>query len=187
MFSQLRIVPTEITWQNISGRKEYEVSTWNGFSVNKKIKINFSASYTYNVYSAFDRENRKFRNGGSFTSSLNTNYNWKDLYNATGSFTYNRFANPQGTAKSNLSMNLGLQAKLLQKKLIATFNIIDPFAQQQNRSFTYGTSFTQENYSSTQTRSYRLSVGYVFSRSQKKTTRSAKNALQKALPSPPKK
>lgn len=183
LFSQLRIVPTEITWQNISGRKEYEISTWNGFSVNKKIKVNFSASYSYNVYSAFDRENRKFRNGGSFTSNLNTNYTWRELYNATGSFTFNRFANPQGTVKSNLSMNLGLQAKLLQKRLITTLNIIDPFTQQQNRSFTYGTSFTQENFSSTQTRSYRLSVGYVFSRSQKKATRSAKNALPKALPS----
>jgi outer membrane receptor protein involved in Fe transport len=106
LFSRLRITPTEITWQNISGRKEYEVSTWSGFSVNKKFRINFSASYIYNAYSAFDKTNRKFRNGGSFTSNLNTNYTWKDIYNATGSFTFNRFANPQGTARSNLSMNL---------------------------------------------------------------------------------
>jgi hypothetical protein len=182
LFSRLRITPTEITWQNISGRKEYEVSTWSGFSVNKKFRINFSASYIYNAYSAFDKTNRKFRNGGSFTSNLNTNYTWKDIYNATGSFTFNRFANPQGTARSNLSMNLSLQAKLLQKKLITTLNIIDPFAQQQNRSFTYGTSFTQENYSSAQTRSYRLSIGYVLSKSQKKRSNAVKNALQKVLP-----
>lgn len=182
LFSRLRISPTEITWQNISGRKEYEISTWSGFSVNKKIKINVSASYIYNAYSSFDKENRKFRNGGSFTSNLNTNYTWKDLYNATGSFTFNRFANPQGTARSNLSMNLGLQAKLLQKKLIVNLNLIDPFAQQQNRSITYGTSFMQENYSSTQTRSYRLSVGYVLSKSQKKRNKATQNALKNVLP-----
>jgi hypothetical protein len=182
LFSQLRITPTEITWQNISGRKEYELSTWSGFSATKRIKINVSASYTYNAYSAFDKANRKFRNGGSFTSNLNTNYTWKDLYNATGSFTFNRFANPQGTVRANLSMNLGLQAKLLQKKLIATFNFIDPFAQQENRSFTYGINFMQENYSSTQTRSYRLTLGYVISGSQKKRSGSAKRALNQVLP-----
>ena len=180
LFSQLRIAPTEITWQNISGRKEYEISTWSGFSVNKKIKINLSASYSYNVYGAFDKANRNFRDGGSFTSSLNTNYNWRDLYNATGSFTFNRFANPQGTVKSSLGMNVGLQAKLLQKKLVTTLNLIDPFAQQQNRSFTYGTQFVQENFSSTQTKSYRLSVAYVFSRSKKKSS-GVNKTLQKTL------
>lgn len=128
------------------------------------------------------RENRKFRNGGSFSSNLNANYTWKNLYNATGSFTFNRFANPQGTVRSNLSMRLGLQARLLQKKLIATLNIIDPFAQQQNHSFTYGTSFTQENFNSARTRSYRLSVSYVLSKSKRKRSGSAKDALRKALP-----
>ncbi|MGN6163604.1 MAG: outer membrane beta-barrel protein [Flavisolibacter sp.] len=183
VFSRLRITPTEITWQKISGLKEYEISSWSGFSASRKVKINFSASYIYNAYSAFDKETRNFRDGGSFTSNLNTNFTWKDLYNATGSFTFNRFANPQGTAKSSLSMNLGLQAKLLQKKLTATLNIIDPFKQQQNRSYTYGTSFTQENYSTTQTRNFRLSLGYTFGGyKKKKTDRSVQKALDKMLP-----
>ena len=182
VFSQLRTTPSEITWQNIRGRKEYEISTWSGFTMNKRTKVNLSASYTYNAYSAFDKEKRKFRNGGSFTSNLNTNYTLKEIYNATGSFTFNRFANPQGTVKSSLSMNLGLQARWLQRKLVVTLNVIDPFVQQQNRTFTYGSNFSQENYSITQTRNLRLSLGYVFSRQQKrKGAASAKNIL-KALP-----
>ena len=48
VFSQVRTLvesgKTEITWENISGRKEYELSTWNGFTILKKLKVNASAS-----------------------------------------------------------------------------------------------------------------------------------------------
>lgn len=185
VFAQIRTrlsdTTTQITWENISGRKEYELSTWSGYTLNKHTRVNLSASYSYNTYSSFDKEVRKYRNGGSFTSNLNGNYVWRDLYTATGSFTFNRFANPQGTVKSSLSMNVGVQAKLLNRKLIVTANVIDPFSQQKNHSFTYGTNFNLENYSSTQTRNYRLTVGYNFSRSQKKKPASTKQAIQNAL------
>ena len=159
---------TEITWQNSSGRKEYEVSTWSGYTISKRSKINASASYTFNRYSDFDKEVRKFRDGGSLTSNVNTTFNWNNIYNATGSFTYNRFANPQGTARSTLSMNIALQAKMLEKKLTVTVNIIDPFIQQKARSFTYGSNFSLENTSTTQTRNFRLSLAYQLSKTQRK-------------------
>jgi len=178
--TQLSDTSTQLTWQNISGRREYEESTWSGYTVSKKTRVNFSASYTYNTYSPYDREVRKFRNGGSLTSNLNANYNIKDLYSATGSFTFNRFANPQGRVRSNLSMNVGLQAKVLQKKMTVTLNIIDPFRQQQNRSFTYGNSFLLENFNTTQTRNLRLSVAYNFTKTQKpkKSAATEKNKEQ---------
>jgi len=186
VFAQIRNrlsdTTTQITWENISGRKEYEISTWSGYTLSKHTRINLSASYSYNTYSDFDREVRKYRNGGSFTSNLNANYVWKDLYTATGNFTYNRFANPQGTVKSSLSMNIGLQAKMLNKKFIVTLNVVDPFVQQQNRTFTYGTNFNLENYNSTQTRNFRLTLGYNLSRPQKKT--STNKGKQTALPKP---
>ncbi len=186
VFSQIRTslsdTTTQITWQNISGRKEYELSTWTGYTVSKHWKVNLSASYTYNRYSDFDKTVRKFRNGGSLTSNLNTNYIIKEIYTATGSFTFNRFANPQGTVKSSLSMNIGLQTKTLKKKLTVTLNIIDPLVEQKNRSFTYGTNFNLENYSTTQTRNFRLSLGYNFSKKQKtKHASSNKQNLQKAF------
>ncbi|HJW16542.1 MAG TPA: outer membrane beta-barrel protein, partial [Flavisolibacter sp.] len=106
---------------------------------------------------------RKFRDGGSLSFNLNSNYNWKNLYSATTGFTYNRFANPQGTTRSSLGMNFGLQARLLGKKLILNLNITDPFLQQEYRTSTYGTNFTQENYNSSQTRNVRLTISYVFS------------------------
>lgn len=124
----------------------------------------------------------KAQTNSSFTSNLNGNYVWRDLYTITGSFTFNRFANPQGTVRSSLSMNIGLQARLLNKKLIATFNIIDPFAEQQNHSFTYGTNFNLENFNTTQTRNFRLTLGYSFRKSPKKKAASnqqLKNVLNK--------
>jgi hypothetical protein len=187
VFAQIRTrlsdTTTQITWENISGRKEYEISTWSGYTLNRHTRVNLSASYSYNTYSAYDKEVRKYRDGGSFTSNLNGNYVWKELYTATGSFTFNRFANPQGTVKSSLSMNVGLQAKMLNKKLTLTLNVIDPFTQQRSRTFTYGTNFNLENYNSTQTRNYRLTLGYNFSRTQKKTSSSTQQSLQKALQS----
>jgi outer membrane receptor protein involved in Fe transport len=151
---------TTITWQNISGRREYEASTWGGITLNKKSKLNLSLGYTYNVYSAHDRAVNRFRNGGSFYSTFNGNYQFSDLLGSNASLTYNRFANPQGTVRSTLSMNLGIQQKLLKKRLTLSLNIIDPFRQQQNRNSTYGTNFFLQSVSATQTRNIRIGLGY---------------------------
>jgi hypothetical protein len=151
---------TTVTWQNISGRQEYEASTWGGITLNKKSKLNLSLGYTYNVYSAYDRRVNRFRNGGSFYSTFNGNYQFSDLLGSNASLTFNRFANPQGTVRSTLSMNLGLQQKLLKKRLTISLNIIDPFRQQQNRNSTYGTNFYLQSVSATQTRNIRIGVGY---------------------------
>jgi len=78
-------------------------------------------------------------------------------------------------------MNIGLQAKMFNKKLIVTLNVIDPFVQQQNHSFTYGTNFNLENYNTTQTRNYRLTIGYNLRRSQKKKAAVNKQNLPKLL------
>ncbi len=151
---------TTITWQNISGRREYEASTWGGLTLSKKSKVNISFGYTYNVYSNYDRVVNRFRNGGSFYSSVNGNYQFTELLGSNANFTFNRFANPQGSVRNTLSMNLGVQRKFLQKRLTVSVNIIDPFRQQQNRNFTYGTNFNLESFSATQTRNFRIAIGY---------------------------
>lgn len=182
IFTQLRErisdSTTQTTWQNISGRREWELSTWNGYTLSRKARINFSANYTYNQYSDFDKRERAFRNGGSFSSNLNGHYNWTDRYNTTASFTFNRFANPQGTVRSNVSMNLGLQARMLSKQLVATLNIIDPFRQQQNRTVTYGTNFMLENFNTTNTRNYRLTLSYNINPQASKSRRLNRNIRQ---------
>ncbi len=159
---------TDITWQNISGRKEYHINTWDGYTISKKSKINVSLGYAYNMYSVFDREVRKFRNGGSFFSTLNSSYQFSDLLNSNASLTLNRFSNPQGTIRTALSINIGAQRKFLNKKLIISVNVVDPFKQLQNRFFTYGTNFILESSNSPQTRDFRIAAAYLFSKTPKK-------------------
>lgn len=159
------------TWQNISGRKEYEASAWGGYTFDKKAKANLSVGYTYNAYSLHDRTVRRFRNGGSLYSTLNGSYQFTDLLNANASFTFNRFANPQGTVRNNLSMNIGAQRKLFDKRFIVTVNVIDPFLQQENRNETFGPNFYLLSSSTTNTRNYRLALAYVFKKNIKKSGR----------------
>ena len=151
---------TQITWDNISSRREYEISTWNGYTFSKKLRVNASATYSYNQYSEYDKKVNRYRDGGTFTSNFSTTWMPADTWNMTGHFTYNRFSNPQGSVRGNLSMNLGVQRKLFNKKLIITLNAIDPFFQQKNRVYTYGSNFNIESYSSTQTRNFRLTLSY---------------------------
>lgn len=169
---------TFTTWQNISGRKEYEASLWGGYTISKKAKANLSFGYTFNEYSAFDRTVRYFRNGGSFYSTLNGSYQFNDVWNANASFTFNRFANPQGTVRNTLSMNVGVQRKFFNKRFIVTVNVIDPFRQQQNKNYTYGSNFSLESSSTTNTRNYRIALSYVFKKTPKQ---SGKEALLKKL------
>jgi hypothetical protein len=172
IFAQIRTLlnegKTQVTWENISHRQEYEISTWNGFTVQKKLKLNWSASYTYNQYSDYDKTVRKYRDGGSFTTTLNGNYSVKDVWNFTGNFTTNRFANPQGSVSWNWSMNVGIQKKFLHKKFIVTMNLIDPFRNQITSSYTYGTNFEVHSTSTTETTNYRLTLAYNFTKTTKR-------------------
>jgi len=178
IFSHIRTLlndgKTQITWENISHRKEYEVSTWNGLTINKKVKVNLSASYTYNKYSDYDKTFRKYRDGGSFTTTLNGNYSIKDIWNFTGNFTSNRFANPQGSVNWNLSMNVGVQKKFFDKKFIVTLNFIDPFRNQITNSNTFGTNFEVHSSNTTQTKNYRVTLAYNFTKTPKNPVRKIK-------------
>ncbi len=164
IFSRVRtLLPdgkTQITWENISGRREYEISAWGGMPITRKIRLNLSSSYTFNQYSSFDRRVNRYRNGGSFTSNVSSSYIFSDKLSFNGSFTFNRFANPQGYARWNWSMNTGVQQKFFRKRLSVTLNVIDPFVQQRNRNFTYGTNFRAESFNATNTRNFRVTLGY---------------------------
>lgn len=181
VFSPIRTLlsdgTTESIWQNISGKREYEASMWSGYTVASKLRLNISASYVYNRYSDYDKQFRRYRDAGSFTSNLNVNYTYKQNFTTTGNLSFNRFANPQGVARSTVNTNIGLQARLLNRKLTLALNMTDPFFQLRNRNYTYGPNFILENFSNTQTRNFRLSLGYGFS----KTTTKKQAATEKAV------
>jgi outer membrane receptor protein involved in Fe transport len=159
---------TFTSWQNLSGRTEYEASLYGGVNIGKKLKVNASSAYSYNVYSLHDRKTNRYRNGGSLNSTLNGNYVWNPLVNFSSNFTYHRFANPQGRVRTSLSMNLGVQRKFFDKNLSVSLNVIDPFRQQQNKNFIQAPNYTLETYSSGNSRNYRISAAYTFKKKVKK-------------------
>lgn len=181
IFSMVRTLledgKTQLTWENISGRKEYEVSSWNGVNITKKLKVNISATYTYNEYGIFDRNVRKFRNGGSFTSNASVNFAPLDVLTLSGSMAVNRFGNPQGYASWNTGMNLGLQARLFAKKFTVGISTTDPFRQQLVRRYTYGSNFNLFSENRTMTRNFRLTLAYNFSKTVIKKPSSSANSL----------
>ncbi|MFM7671779.1 MAG: TonB-dependent receptor domain-containing protein [Bacteroidota bacterium] len=165
VFSQVRSLKegggTEITWENISDRNEWEASMWTGWTFFKRLKMNSSFSYTYNLYGEYDRFVRGFRNGGSFTSTIGSSYTPNDKASFTGQFNLNRFATPQGYARWNMSLNLGTQWKFLRKRMTVSLNAIDPIMDQQRYTYTYAPNFSLKSFSRTRTRNYRLSVAWL--------------------------
>ena len=99
---------------------------------------------------------------------INSSYQFSEVFNSNVSLTLNRFSNPQGSINTALSMNMGIQKKLLNKKLVISLNVVDPFKQLQNRFFTYGTNFTLESVNSPQTKDFRIALAYTLSKTQKK-------------------
>ena len=172
IYSSIRTLQTDgktnTTWLNLSGRKEYEASIWGGLNLGKKLKMNASSRYAYNVYSQHDRIRNRYRNAPSFNSTLNGNYQWNTLMNMTGNFTYHRFATAQGSARNNLSMNIGVQRKFFQKNLTVSLNFVDPFRQQQNKNFIQAPNYNLESFNTTNSRNMRFAAGYTFKKKVKK-------------------
>jgi hypothetical protein len=154
---------TQVTWENISGRKEVEFSSWNGVNLSARLKLNINASLTLQRYSNYDRLVRKFRNGASFSSSVGYAWVASDVWNANGTVNVNRFANPQGYANWTAAIQMAVQRKLLKKKLLITTTWVDPFINQQRKNFTFGPNFSLEGYTLTRTENYRLTIAYLLS------------------------
>lgn len=166
---------TEVTWKNISDRREYEASAWGGYTFTKKFRMNGSAGYTFNQYGDAEKLLYKYRDGATFYTSLNYNFTPSNLLTFEGTARYNNFADPQGRSRSNLTVNLGVQRKFLDRRLIVSINIIDPTTQQQLHTFVYGANFNLESFNSSNTRNYRVALSYQLN---KVVTKPIKPALR---------
>ena len=151
---------TEVTWKNIADRKEYEASAWGGYTFTKKFRMNGSAGFTFNQYGESEKRLFKYRDGATFYTSLNYNFKPSNLLTFEGTARYNNFADPQGRSRSNLTVNLGVQRKFFDRRLIVSINVIDPTTQQQYQTFAYGANFNLESFSSSNTRNYRITISY---------------------------
>ncbi|HEX6846812.1 MAG TPA: hypothetical protein VF144_07530, partial [Chitinophagaceae bacterium] len=60
------------------------------------------------------------------------------------------------------------QKKFFNKKFIVTLNFIDPFRNQVTNSHTYGSNFEVRSFNTTQTKNYRTTLAYNFTKTAKK-------------------
>ena len=172
---------TQITYNNISDRNEYEASMWGGYSFSRQFRLNVSAGYTYNQYGEYDRRVNKFIDGGSFYTSLNYNYTLTDRISFDGNLKYNSYASPQGRSRSNLSQNFGMQTKYLNKRLVLSINLIDLFAQQQYTTFTTGSNFAVQSVNNSNTRNVRVAISYNLNKNKATISNKQRKRLLESL------
>ncbi len=155
---------TQTTYQNISDQEEYSGSIWAGITITRKFKINISGGYVYNKYS--DKEKRLYRyiDGGNFYTTVNYTYAPDNLTVIEANNRYSSYANPQGKGRSNINMSISAMHKFFNKRLIVSLAAIDPLGLQKYDGFTYGTNFTIESHSESNTQNFRLSVSYQISK-----------------------
>ncbi len=170
---------TETTWLNIADRQEYEASVFGGFTFSRKFRINGSVVFTHNQYSDKEKQLYKYRDGNTFLTSFNYAFTPSNVLSFEGNASFRNFADPQGRSRSNLNMNFGVQRKFFDRRLIVTFNAIDPFVKQKYLTYTYGSNFNIESFSSSNSRNFRLTVTYQLNKVVQKSSLSDKQ--KKAL------
>lgn len=174
---------TEVSWLNIADRREYEASIWGGYTISRQLRVNTSMGYTMNKYSEAEKRLYRYRDGNSFYSSFNYTFTPSNVLTFEGSVRFSNFANPQGRSRSNVNMNIGVQHRFFERRLIVSFNAIDPFTPQRYTTYTYGSNFNLESFNSNNSRNFRLSVSYQLNRVVQKSKLSEKDkkaALLKA-------
>jgi outer membrane receptor protein involved in Fe transport len=173
---------TQTTYQNIDNRNAYEASVWGGYTFTKKLRMNASAGYTFNQYGALSKALYRYIDGSTFYISLNYSYTPTNVLTFEGNARYSSFADPQGRSRSNLTMTLSAQKKFFNKRLIIGITAVDPFVIQKFTTYTYGSNFNIESFSSTQTRNFRLTVAYQLNKIVQKSKisdKQKKDALEK--------
>jgi outer membrane receptor protein involved in Fe transport len=173
---------TNVTWQNISGREEWEANTWMNLNLSKGFRMNANASYTINLYSKYDQVVNKYRNGASINGRINLIYAPIPEWNVTSTLQINRYANPQGTVRSTVSTIFGGQYRFWKRKLSATAQVIDPFTQQTYVTVTEGVNFRTESRNLTRTRNYRLTFSYHFSNTPSSGSKSKNKQRRPEIP-----
>lgn len=151
---------TQLTFENISDRKEYEATLIGGYTFNKKIRINFGGGYSYNQYSDYDKKNNKYKDGATYYGSFNGNYIITDRVTFETNLRYNSMADPQGRSRSTLKQIFGLQTRWMKKRLMVGLTAIDPFVQQDYTTTTFGKNFNITTDYLSYTRNFRISVAY---------------------------
>ena len=165
---------TQTTYQNISDQNEYQASFASGITLSKQWRININAGYNYYQYSDKQKTLYKYQDGGSLYSSFSFTFSPDAFTIIEGNTRYSKYANPQGTSRSSVSMAFGVQRKFFNKKMVVALNAVDPFGLLKYSSFTYAPNFYIESHSESNTKNFRLTISYQLSKVRVKSNLSDK-------------
>ena len=155
---------TQTTYENISDQNEYQASFASGITLSKEWRINLNSGYNYYQYSDKQKTLYKYQDGGSLYSSISFTFSPDHLTIIEGNTRYSKYANPQGTSRSSVSMAFGVQRKFFNKKMVVAINAVDPFGLLKYSSFTYAPNFYVESFSQSNTKNFRLTISYQLSK-----------------------
>jgi hypothetical protein len=155
---------TQTTYQNISDQEEYHINFWSGITITKKFKVNLSSGVHYNKYSPIDKIKYKYMDGGSYYTGLNYSFMPNSLTTIEANNKYNSYATPQGISRSNISMQISMQRKLMNKKVNINVSATDPFGLTKYKGYTEGPNFIIDSYSITNVRNFKLTISYQFNK-----------------------
>ena len=102
--------------------------------------------------------------GGSYYTGLNYSFMPNSLTTIEANNKYNSFATPQGISRSNISMQISLQRKLMNKKVNINVSATDPFGLTKYKGHTEGPNFIIDSYSITNVRNFKLTISYQFNK-----------------------
>ncbi|MEO7310572.1 MAG: outer membrane beta-barrel protein [Chitinophagaceae bacterium] len=172
---------TYVTYQNIDNRQEFEASLWGGYTFSKSFRLNASTGYSFNKYGEQQKLLYKYRDGGSFYTSVNYNVLFSNVFTMDGNFRFSSFADPQGRSRSNVTMNFGVQHKFINRRLVLGVQVANPFHTSQLRTYTYGSNFALESYNSTNTKNYRFTISWQLNKNSTPKKPAGKKIDQKTL------
>ncbi len=153
---------TVTTYQNLASSRQYSYDFGWGISFSKQWRMNASGAYRYTTYPEEQREKFRFQNGYSVNASLQINWQPNLVWAASAGMSFNRYASPQGVARSNIGNRFALQYKFANRRWVASAVVNDPFTPQNQLFITTGTRFYAERFRTIRTRNYQLGIAWQF-------------------------
>jgi outer membrane receptor protein involved in Fe transport len=152
------------TFDNIGKNIRYGVNTYLSYRPNEKLSLGFNGSVTYSQLEASNMGKIIKNSGLNFSGSLNARMQlWKNGSVSAFWSMYSSSVQLQSKSSAFSSMSISFSQYFLNKKLMLSLNLSEPFMANRIYSYEYLSSdFRMSSQSINPTRSLRVSLSYNF-------------------------
>ncbi|MCD0487032.1 outer membrane beta-barrel protein [Pedobacter sp. MC2016-14] len=157
---------SETTYDNVGTNNSLSLILIGNYRPTKTISANGNFSviqtdYTSKLNAALNRNGISLRGKAGLSMQLPL----KTAFEANLNYANN--INAQGRSKGNMTTGFAARKMFLKNRLNARVNISDPFGRRNNRIFSEGINFRQDNYSTSNTSNVTFSLNYRFTKIKK--------------------